>query len=98
MTAHVVVVVSTPDPTKAEGAKKYVDSVQPLLKAASVAPKLRGPVVETLAGENTPATVLVIEFPNQAAAKGFFDQQAYQDLIPLRDDSFLLMEIYIFGT
>lgn len=97
MTAHVIV-LSRPDPSKAEGAKKYADSVQPLLKAAGVAPKLRAPVAERLAGKNDPATVLILEFPDQAAAKGFFDQQAYQDLIPLRDDSFLQMEIHILGA
>lgn len=97
MTAHVVV-LSTPDPTKADGAKKYADAVQPLLKAAGLAPKLRGPVVETLAGKTSPAIVLVIEFPDQDAAKSLFDQQAYQDLIPLRDDSFSQMEIYILGA
>lgn len=96
MTAHVIV-LSKPDPAKAEGAKKYAESVQPLLKAAGVAPKLRAPVAEVLAGKNDPATVLVLDFPDQVAAKGFFDQQAYQDLTPLRDDSFTLMEIYILG-
>lgn len=93
MTAHVVV-MSTPDPTKTDGAKKYAESVQPLLKAAGVAPKLRGHVTENLVGENSPATVLVLEFPDQSAAKGFFDQKAYQDLIPLRDDSFSQMDIF----
>ncbi len=96
MTAHVIV-LSKPDPAKAVGAQKYADSVQPLLKAAGVAPKLRAPVAENLAGKSDPATVLVLEFPDQVAAKDFFDQQAYQELIPLRDDSFLHMEIYILG-
>lgn len=97
MTAHVVV-LSKPDPEKTDGATKYAESVQPLLKAAGVAPKLRGPVVEALAGQHSPATVLLLEFPDQAAAKDFFEQQAYQDLVPLRDDSFSQMEIYILGA
>lgn len=94
MTAHVIV-IAKPDPGKAEGAKRYAESVQPLLKAAGVAPKLKGPIVETLAGKSSPATALVLEFPDHAAAKAFFEQEAYQDLIPLRDDSFLHMEIHI---
>ncbi len=97
MTA-LVVVISKPDPAKAEGAKKYAESVQPLLKAAGVAPKFRGPVVETLAGANSPAVVMVLEFADEEAAKAFFDQQAYQELIPLRDDSFTQMEIYLLGA
>lgn len=97
MAAHVVV-ISKPDSTRAKGSKKYAESVQPLLKAAGVAPKLRASVTEKLAGKNSPATVMLLEFPDQAAAKGFFDQTAYQDLIPLRDDSFSQMEIYILGA
>ena len=94
MTAHVIV-LSKPDPAKAEGAKRYAEAVQPLLQAAGVVPTLRAPVAASLAGTTAPATVLVLEFADAAEAKGFFDQQAYQDLIPLRDDSFLHMEIHI---
>lgn len=94
MTARVIV-LSRPDPGKAEGAAKYAASVQPLLRAAGVAPVLRAPVAERLAGKTDPATVLVLDFPDQVAAKAFFEQQAYQDLIPLRDDSFLHMEIHV---
>ncbi|MEO3416286.1 DUF1330 domain-containing protein [Roseovarius sp. CAU 1744] len=97
MTAHVIV-LSTPAPNKTEGAKKYAESVQPLLKTAGVTPKLRGPVTETLAGQNSPATVLALEFPDRTAAIGFFAQHAYRELIPLRDDSFSQMEIYIMGA
>jgi len=97
MTAHIIV-LSRPDPAKAEGAKKGADSVQPLLKAAGIIPKLRAPVAERLASKSDLATVLAPEFPDQAATKGFFDQQAYQDLIPLRDNSFLQMEIHILGA
>jgi uncharacterized protein (DUF1330 family) len=97
MSTHVVV-ISTPNPDKAEGAKKYAEAVGPLLKAAGVEIKLRGPVVENLAGGKTPATVLAIEFPDPDAAKSFFDQQAYQDLIQLREDSFSQMEIYVLSA
>lgn len=67
MPAHVV--VSTPDPIKTEGAKKYAKTVHPLLKAAGVAPKLRGPVFETLASENGPASMLVTDFQNRSPRK-----------------------------
>ena len=97
MSAHVVV-MSTPDPAKAEGVKQYAEAVRPLLKAAGVDIKLRGSVVENLAGGSTPATVLGIEFPDLDAAKSFFDQQAYQDLIQLRDDSHSQMEIYVLSA
>ena len=97
MSAHVVV-LSTPDPAKTDGAKQYAEAVGPLLKAAGVETKLRGPVVENLAGGKTPATVLAIEFPDLDAAKSFFDQKAYQDLIQMRDDSYSQMENYVLSA
>ncbi|MEP1793049.1 DUF1330 domain-containing protein [Parasphingorhabdus sp.] len=97
MTSHVVV-LSTPNPEKTAGAQEYAASVQPLLKAAGVVPKLRGPVVQAVAGQTSPAIAMVLEFSDEASAKAFFAQQAYQDLIPLRDDSFSQMEIYILGA
>lgn len=97
MSAHVVV-ISPPDPVKTEGVKHYAEAVGSLLKTAGVEIKLRGPVVENLAGGKTPATVLAIEFPDLDAAKSFFDQQAYQDLIQLRDNSFSQMEIYVLSA
>ncbi|MBY8977909.1 DUF1330 domain-containing protein [Rhodobacteraceae bacterium NNCM2] len=93
MTAHVVV-VATPDPAKADGARTYVESVQPLLKAAGVQAVVRGPVAETLAGNAPAASVTVLAFPDGAAATAFFEQEAYQALIPLRDESFARMEIH----
>ncbi|MFP3385678.1 DUF1330 domain-containing protein [Tritonibacter sp. SIMBA_163] len=96
MTTHVIV-LSKPDPAKADGARRYADAVQPLLKAAGVVPTLRAPVAASVAGKATPATVLVLEFADEAVARGFFDQPAYRDLIPLRDDSFAHMEIHILG-
>ena len=97
MSAHVVV-ISTPDPVKTDGVKQYTEAVGPLLKAAGVGIKLRGPVVENLAGGKTPATVLAIEFPDLDTAKSFFDQKAHQDLIQLRDDSHSQMEIYVLSA
>ena len=102
MTTHVIV-LSKPDPAKADGARRYADAEMVRIrgtktkKAAGVVPTLRAPVAASVAGKATPATVLVLEFTDEAAARGFFDQPAYRDLIPLRDDSFVHMEIHILG-
>lgn len=96
MTSQVVVLAS-PVPEKAEGAAKYSEAVRPLLAAAGVKPSFRGPVAETIAGSEPPAVIMVLEFPDTKAAADFFAQDAYQALIPLRDESFERMEIYVVG-
>lgn len=71
--------------------------MQPLLQAAGIKPTFRGPVVEAIAGDAPPKVVMLLEFPSDEAATAFFAQDAYQKLVPLRDESFSRMEIYRVG-
>ena len=94
MTTHVIVLARA-KADKAQGAKTYSEGVAPLLAAAGVKPVFRGaPSVLAGAGE-PPATVMALEFDSADAAEAFFAQDAYQALVPLRDESFAQMEIYI---
>lgn len=94
MTAHVLV-LSSPDPVGAESRQKYAGGVRPLLAAAGAKPLLSGAIVETPAGSDRAGTVTVLEFPNAALAKAFFEQEAYKALIPYRDKGFSQMEILV---
>ena len=47
----------------------------------------RGQQVAALAGENPHASIVVIRFPNVAAANSWFLSPAYQALIPLRQQA-----------
>jgi uncharacterized protein (DUF1330 family) len=71
--------------------------VQPLLAAAGVKVTFRGPVSGSVAGSVASVTGMVLEFPDAGAASDFFAQDAYQALVPLRDQSFDQMEIHIVG-
>ena len=93
--AATALVISSPRPEKGEGVEKYAASVGALLKEAGITPTLRAPVVQTLAGGCKPATVLALNFPDVEMAQAFFNQPAYRNLVPLRDDSFQRMEIHI---
>jgi uncharacterized protein (DUF1330 family) len=95
VTTATVLVISSPRPEKGEGVEKYAASVRALFKEAGMTPTLRAPVVLTLAGDSKPATVLTLNFPDVETAQAFFNQPAYQNLVPLRDDSFQRMEIHI---
>jgi len=45
---------------------------------------VRGGTVHVLEGEPDVDRLVIIEFPNVAAAKGFYDSPEYQEVIPLR--------------
>lgn len=47
----------------------------------------RGKHVATLSGENAHSDIVVIRFPDVAAANGWFSSSAYQALIPLRQQA-----------
>jgi uncharacterized protein (DUF1330 family) len=48
---------------------------------------LRGKQVAILAGEHPHSDVVVIRFPDQDAAQGWYSSAAYQALIPLRQQA-----------
>jgi uncharacterized protein (DUF1330 family) len=45
---------------------------------------VRGGNVHVLEGEPNAHRLVIIEFPDLAAARGFYDSPAYQEIIPLR--------------
>lgn len=96
MPAHVMV-FATPRDEKAADAARYSQAVQGLLAVAGARPLFRGPVSQTVSGSSSLASGMVLEFPDLAAARKFFAQEAYQALVALRDDSFSRMEIQIVG-
>ncbi len=96
MSAYVVV-LATPSPDGAEAMAAYSAGVQPLLAPAGAKIVVRGPVSAALAGETPPAMILVLEFVDAEAAHGFFTQDAYRKLIPLRNKGFTRLEILQVG-
>lgn len=96
MSAYVVV-LATPNPDGTEAMAAYGGAVQPLLTSAGAKIVFRGPVTATLAGENPPGMILVLEFVDAEAARGFFTQDAYRRLIPHRDKGFTRLEILQVG-
>jgi len=50
-------------------------------------PVLRGKVEGTLNGNSDHQAVGIIKFPNMEALQAWFDSDAYQEIIPLRDEA-----------
>lgn len=67
--------------------EKYIQSVGPTLAPFGGKAVLRGKADCALAGELDHQTVGIIEFPDLAAIKAWYDSDAYQALIPLRSEA-----------
>ena len=71
--------------TDQEAWADYRRTAGPLMQAAGGKFVVSGERAETLAGDWTPATVSVVEFPSYDAARAFYYSEAYQATLPLRE-------------
>lgn len=84
MGAFVVVHVDVKDPEKF---KAYGEGARPTVAAHGGEFILRGKVADVFAGSHAHKNAVVIRFPDQAAAKGWYESPEYQALIPNRDEA-----------
>ena len=94
MTARVLI-LNTPNPAGQAQLKAYGERVRPLLAAAQAKVLFRSDDLTTVAGSLNSKNAMVLEFPSRADAESFFEQEAYQALIPLRSAGFQQLEIAI---
>lgn len=95
--AAYVVVLAQPRSDKSEQLARYAEATEPLRVAAGGKIVFRGPVNKTIAGEDFATMAIVLEFPDAEAAQSFFNDDAYQAQIPVRDESFSRLQIHILG-
>jgi len=84
VTAYVIGHITVKD---AEKWAEYRSRVPSTLKPWRAEVVLRGRKVGVLSGEHPLTDVVVIRFPNAAAAAGWHGSAAYQGLIPLREQA-----------
>lgn len=82
--AYVVGQITVKDPLKW---KAYRDQVPGTLQPWGAELVFRGQQRAALAGVNPHADIVVIRFPNLVATDGWFKSEAYQTLIPLREQA-----------
>ena len=80
MPAYVIAEVDVHNP---EGYKEYTDHTPGTIERAGGHFIVRGGALEVKEGE-APSRVVVIEFPDMAAAEAWYDSEEYQKLIPVR--------------
>ena len=82
--AYVVGQITVKDPLKWA---EYRDQVPATLQPWGAELVFRGRQRAAFAGVNPHADIVVIRFPGEAAAEGWFNSEAYQALIPLRQQA-----------
>lgn len=81
MAAYVLGSVSVHDP---QGYRAYTSQVQATLDPFQGRFVVRAGVHETLEGEFEADRLVLIEFPSMEQARGWYDSEAYQAILPIR--------------
>jgi uncharacterized protein (DUF1330 family) len=81
MTAYVIVEVSVHDPVRYEDYKRMS---RPAVEACGGRFIVRGGAVTTLEGDWDPQRIVILEFPDVAAAKAWHESDVYREARDLR--------------
>lgn len=81
MAAYIIAHLEVTNPQDFEA---YRDAVPAVIAAHGGRYLVRGGAVETLEGDWTVSRLIVLEFPDKAAAEGFYHSADYQRILPLR--------------
>ena len=84
MSAFVVATVSIKDDQRFG---EYANAAGPTIAAKGGSVLKRGKFNGTLAGASDHSSIAVIEFPNGEAITDWYNSDAYQAIIPLRDEA-----------
>ena len=90
-----LIVLSTPRDGGGHALGRYVERVMPMLITAGGQAVKRVGVRDVIAGRADVGFVIVMDFKDAATIRALFDSDEYQALIPLRDQGFAAMDIYI---
>lgn len=87
MTAQLIV-TATRQPNSDDDYNSYLSVAGPLMMAAGGTFTANYTKVDDLAGNNGPEQVIIVNFPDESAARSLFQHPEYQKVIPLRDRAF----------
>lgn len=81
MPGYLVFEIEVTDP---DAYAHYRDVAGPILAAGGGRFVLSSEKIETLEGDWSPSSLSVVEFPSAAAARTFYDSEAYRKVVALR--------------
>ena len=92
-----LLILALPSPDDKEALQQYQQGAGPL--SAKHGGKVLGKIAiaENFVGENPAAFLSIAEFPSDQAIKDFFNDEAYQSLIPLREKALSSLNLYLAG-
>jgi len=82
VSAFIIVNLTVKDP---ESFQSYLQQVPATLKDFSGGMLTKGKVSKVFAGKHDKDIVGILKFPNLESANGWYESEAYQALIPIRD-------------
>ncbi len=94
MSAYVIVETNVTDPERYE---QYKAAAPAAIAAARGRYLVRGGELAVLEGDWQPSRLVLLEFEDLAAAKRWYDSQAYQDVRRLRDGAAVLRVVAVQG-
>ena len=81
MVAYVIADIDVKDP---EGFKSYRDLVPDIIAKHGGKFIVRGGEIENIEGDWDAHRIIMLEFPDMAAVKRFWDSDEYKEILPLR--------------
>ena len=86
---------ATPDPNEMAALQAYSSQVPAIAKEHGAVTVATYDVEKALDDEKAPGLFVVVSFPTRESITAFFEDPAYQALIPLRDKGFEQVRYYI---
>jgi uncharacterized protein (DUF1330 family) len=91
-----VLVQGNPDPNKADTLKQYQQTARTIIGKYGGEVVARGGGIGKLHGSKDYQVGIVIRFPDKAAVDSWYGDPEYQAVVPLRDGSYIDLEITMF--
>jgi len=86
------IVLGVPDPDKADSLKAYAQAAPGIIKGKPVA---RYDLGDKLVGDKAGTFLTIVEHESEDAIKEAFASEAYQEVIPLRDEGFAELDVFL---
>ena len=86
---------ATPNLNEMDALKSYLSQAPYIMKEFGGVHIATYDVERALDGADSPAVFAVISFPSRDAIDNFFEDSAYQAIVPLRDQGFSHLRFYV---
>ncbi|MEM7126790.1 MAG: DUF1330 domain-containing protein [Chloroflexota bacterium] len=90
-----LITMAAPNPDEKDALGQYQQGAGPLAGKYGAKPLANVGIAEQIHGDSPAAFVSIAEFPDDDSVKGFFNDEDYQKLIPVRDRALRAINLYL---